>query len=156
MLTSRARRFLALRLLIKRFLGDAEGVHRCGHTAVEHHLRDDFGYLFLGYADVQRAGDVPLDHLRAVAQYDQGGDGAEAARFQVNGGPVVNLSVDHRIDEPHHIRGQLGHCRRGLGVVLRPIVTHSEVSGGLFQIYNPFSVLILGIQLVFRVRTIGT
>ncbi len=59
----------AIGRLIKRFFGHAEGVDRRGHAAVEDHLGDDLRYLFAGNADVQRAGDVPLDHLRTVAQH---------------------------------------------------------------------------------------
>ncbi len=83
---------------------------------------------------MQRPGNVPLDHLRAVAQYHQRGDGAKAAGFQVNGGAVVYLAIDHGIHQPHHVRGQFGHRRRGLGVVLRPVVAHSEVGGSLLQV----------------------
>lgn len=63
-------------LLIEGLLGYAKGVHRRRHPAVEHHLRDDFRDFFLGDADMQRAGDVALDHLRAMAQHYQRGDGA--------------------------------------------------------------------------------
>ena len=66
----------AVFLFVKGFFGDAEGVDRGGHSAVEHHLGDDFGNFLGGYADVQGAGDVALNHLRAVAQDGQGGDGA--------------------------------------------------------------------------------
>ena len=64
------------RLLVESLLGYAKGVHRRRHPAVEHHLRDDFRDFFLGDTDMQRAGDVALDHLRAVAQHHQRGDGA--------------------------------------------------------------------------------
>ena len=66
----------AVFLFVKGFFGDAEGVDGGGHSAVEHHLGDDFGDFLRGYADVQGAGDVALNHLRAVAQDGQGGDGA--------------------------------------------------------------------------------
>jgi len=81
--------------LIKRFFGHAEGVHRRRHSAVKDHLGDDLRYLLAGDADVQRPGDVPFDHLRTVAQHHQGRDRAEAAGFQVNSGPVVDLAVNH-------------------------------------------------------------
>ena len=84
-------------LFVERFLGDAEGVDRGGHPAVEDHLSDDLRDLFLGYANVQRPGDVTLDHLRAVPQHNQGGNGAQAAGTQVDGGAVVNLAVDHLV-----------------------------------------------------------
>ncbi len=135
------------RLLVECFLGDAEGVHCRRHPAVEHHLRDDLRDFLLGHADMKGAGDVPLDHLRAVSQDDQSGDGAEAAGFKVNGGPVVNLAVDHRVHQPHHLRGQFGHGRRGLRVVIRPVVAYSEIGGGLLQVYHLFFIVLI---LVFR------
>ena len=63
-------------LFVESLFGDAKGVHRGGHSAVEHHLRDDFGNFLRRYPDVQGAGDMALNHLRAVAQHYQGGDGA--------------------------------------------------------------------------------
>ena len=106
---------------------------------------------------MQRAGNMPLDHLRAMSQNDQGGDGAEAAGFQVNGGAVVYLAVDHRVHQPHNVRGEFGHRRRGLRVVLRPVVAHTELGGGLFQVHHLFLiVLILVVRLVFQVRLVRT
>ena len=66
-------------LFVECLLGDAEGVDRSRHTSVEHHLGDDFGDLLLGYADVEGAGYVPLDHLWTVAKHHQCGNGAQAA-----------------------------------------------------------------------------
>ena len=64
------------RLLVEGLLGYSEGVHRRRHPAVENHLRDDLRDFFLGDADMQRARNVPFDHLRAVSQDHQRGDGA--------------------------------------------------------------------------------
>ena len=121
-------------LLIEGLLGDTEGVDRRGHPAVEDHLRDNFRDFLLGHADVESAGDVPLDHLRAVAQHDQSGDGAEAAGLEVHGGPVVYLAVDDCIHQPHYVRSQLRHGRRWLRVVFRAVVTHPEIRGGLLEV----------------------
>ncbi len=70
---------LAACLFVEGLLGDAEGIYRSRHATVEHHLGDDFGDLLLGNADVQRTGDVPLDHLWAMANHHQRGDGTQAA-----------------------------------------------------------------------------
>ena len=107
-------------LLVEGLLRDAEGVDRRGHPAVEDHLGDDFGDFLFADADVQGAGDVALNHLRAVAQHHQRGDGAKAAGAQVNGGAVVYLAVDYGIHQPHDVGGQLNHRCRRLRVVVRP------------------------------------
>ncbi len=78
---------------------------------------------------------MPLDHLRAVAQHHQGGYGAEAAGAQIDRRAVVDLSVDHRVHQPHHVRSQLEHGSRGLGIVIWPIVEHAEFGGGLLEVY---------------------
>jgi len=83
---------------------------------------------------MQRARDVALDHLRTVAQHHQRGDGAQAAGFEVYGGPVVYLAIDHGVHQPHHLRGQFDHGRRGLRVVVRPVVPHTELGCGLVQV----------------------
>ena len=143
-------------LLLESLLGDAEGIHRRRHPSIEHHLGDDFRDFFFGYPNMQGAGNVPFNHLGAVAQHHQRRDGAEAAGFQVNGGPVVNLAIDYRVHQPHDFRREFGHCRRGLRVVLRPVVAHPEVGGGLFQVHHLFLVIILVVRLVLQVRTVGT
>ena len=85
---------------------------------------------------MQRPCDMALDHLRAVPQDNQRGDGAKAAGLQVNGRAVVDLAVYHRIHQAHHVWGQFRHRRRGLWVVVRPIVAHAEVRGGLIQVHH--------------------
>ena len=122
-------------LLVEGLLGDAEGVYRGGHTSVENHLGDDFGDFLLGNADVQRAGDVPLDHLGAVAQHHQRGDGAQAACAQIDGGAVVNFAVDYLVHQLHHVGSKLHHGGGRLRVVVRAVVEHPEFGGGLFQVY---------------------
>ena len=105
---------------------------------------------------------MPLDHLRAVAQDDQGGNCAEAASPEVNGWSVVNLAVDNRIDQFHDLGGEFEHSRRRLRVVLRPVVTHPELRGGLFEVYREFLVVsfliftVLVIQFVLRLGLIRT
>jgi hypothetical protein len=71
---------------------------------------------------MQRTGDVPLDHLRAVSQNDQGRDGAETAGFQVDGRSVVDLAVDNRVNQAHNFRRQLGHCGGRNRVIIWTIV----------------------------------
>ncbi len=83
---------------------------------------------------MQRARDMPLNHLRAMAQRHEGRYSAKAAGFQVNGGPVIDLAVNHRIHQPHHLRRQFRHSRRGLRIVVRPIVAHPKVRRRLIQI----------------------
>ena len=141
-------------LLVESLFRYAEGVNRRRHPAVEHHLRDYFRDFLFGNANMQRAGDVPLDHLGAVTQHHQGGDSAEAAGFEIDGGAIVNFAIDHPIHQPHHLGGELGHRGRGLRVVLRPIVAHPEVGRGLFQVYDLF-IVILEVQFVLRGRLIG-
>ena len=152
-------------LFVEGFLGDAEGVYRGGHAAVENHLGDDFGDFLLADSDVQGARDVPLDHLRAVAQHHQRGDGAQAAGAQVNGGTVVNLAVDNLVDQLHHVRSQLHHGRGRLRVVVRAVVEHPEFGGGLFQVYLYFyfellvilhQVAVSGFRVIRDRRLIGT
>ena len=146
-----------LRLLVECFLGYSERVDRCGHTAVEHHLRDYLGDLFLGNADMQRAGDVALDHLRAVAEHHQRGDGAEAAGLQVDGRAVVDFAVDDGVHEAHYIGRQLGHRRRGLRIVLRPVVAHTEIGCGLVKVCNQVFIVVFFFQaILFQVRLVGT
>ena len=130
-------------LFVERFLGDAEGVDRGRHPAVEDHLSDDLRDLLLGYANVQRPCDVTLDHLRAVPQHDQGGDGAQAAGAQVYRGTVVNLAVDHLVNQPHHVWREFHHRRRRLGIVVGPVVEHPEFGGRLLQIYLFYSKLLV-------------
>lgn len=89
----------------------------------------------MGNADVQRPGDVPLNHLRAVAQHYQRGDGAQAAGAQVDGGAVVNLAVDYLVHQLHHIRSKLHHGGGRLGIVVRAVVEHPEFGGSLFQVH---------------------
>ena len=120
-----------VRRFIECLFGDVEGVDRRGHTAVEDHLGDDLRYLFTGDADVQRAGDVPFDHLRTMTQHHQGRDGAEAAGFQVHGGAVVYLSVDDRVHQTHDLRRQLGHGRRRHRAVIRTVITLPKIQGSL-------------------------
>ena len=90
-------------LLIKGLLRDSEGVYGGRHTSIEDHLTDDLRDFLFGYTDVQRTSNVPLDHLRAVAQNYQRCDGTEAAGPQVNGRAIVDLAVNHRVDQPHYV-----------------------------------------------------
>jgi len=121
---------LLLALLIESLFGDSESTHRCRHAPVEHHLADDFGYLFLGDPDVKRTGDVAFDHLWAVAQHHQGGNGAQTASFEFNGRAVVNFAVDHRVHQLHNFRRQFRHGLRRLRVVGGAVVPHPKVGGG--------------------------
>ena len=107
---------------------------------------------------MQCAGDVALNHLGAVAQHHQGGDGAEAAGAEVYGGAVVYLAVDYGVHEAHDVGGQLRHRRRGLGVVVRAVVAHTEVGGGLVQVgYQVFVFVVLfQLVLIFRIGLVGT
>ena len=148
------------RLLVESLLGDTEGIDSRRHTAVEHHLGNDFRDFFFRNPDMKSARDVALNHLRTVAQHHQRGYGAKAAGFEVNGGPVVYLAIDHRIHQPHHVGGELGHGRRGLRVVLRPVVAHTELGRGLFQVNGlylvVFIILILIVRRVLQVRLVRT
>ena len=126
---------LTRRLLVEGLLGDAEGVHRGGHPAVKDHLGDDLGDFLLAYADVKCPGDVPLDHLGAVSQHHQRGDGAQAPSSQVDGGAVVNLAVDHLVHQQHHLRSKLHHGGGWIGVIVWAVVEHPEFGGSLFQVY---------------------
>ena len=104
---------------------------------------------------MQRPCDVALDHLRAVPQHDQGGDGAQAAGAQVDGGTVVNLAVDHLVNQPHHVRGQFHHGRRRLGIIVGPVVEHPEFGGRLFQIYLFYFKLLVVLGVAFaKVRVV--
>ena len=147
-------------LLVEGLLGDAEGVYRGGHPSVEDHLGDDLRDLLPAHADVKGAGDVPPDHLGAVPQHHQRGDGAQAAGAQVNGGPVVYLAVDDLVHQPHHVRGELHHRGRGLGVVVGAVVEHPEFGGSLFQVhlfYFKLSVILqVAVGVVPRWWLIGT
>jgi hypothetical protein len=145
---------LAGGLLVERLFGDPEGVDCSRHPAVENHLGDYLGDFLLSYADIQGPGNVPLDHLGAVAQNYQCSDGAEAAGLQVDSGSVINFTVDNRIHQAHHIRGQLSHGRRRLRVVVWPVVAHTEFSGGGFQVHRVFLVIAFVFQLAFQVRLI--
>ena len=139
---------------IERLFSYTEGVHCGGHAPVENHLRDDLRDFFLADADMQCACNMPLDHLGAVAQNYQCSDGAEAAGLQVDSGSVINFTVDNRIHQAHHIRGQLSHGRRRLRVVVWPVVAHTEFSGGGFQVHRVFLVIAFVFQLAFQVRLI--
>tara|TARA_Y100000588_G_C14234826_1_gene916810 strand:- start:1551 stop:1985 length:435 start_codon:yes stop_codon:yes gene_type:complete len=132
--------------LVEGLFGHAEGVHRRRHTAVKDHLADDLRDLFPGDADMQRPRDVPLDHLGAVAQDHQGGDGAEAAGLQINGRPVVYLAVDDGINQLHDLRRQLGHGRWRIGVIVGTVVGLPEVDGSLVQVFGGF----VGAQVVSK------
>ena len=90
-----------------------------------------------------------------MAQHHQRGYGTEAAGPKVHCGAVVNLAVDHRVHQPHDVGGQFSHCRRGLWVVVRPVVEHTELGGGLLQVHRQFLVVILVVRLIFRVRLVG-
>jgi hypothetical protein len=56
-----------VRRLVESLFGHPEGVHRRRHAAIEDHLGNDLRDFLPGDADVQRSGDVPLDHLRTVS-----------------------------------------------------------------------------------------
>jgi hypothetical protein len=111
---------------------------------------------------MQRPGDMPLYHLRAVAQHHQRGDGAQTPGFEVNGGPVVNLAIYHRVNQPHHLRRQFDHGRRRLRVVVRPVVPHTELGCGLVQVGHQVIRLVilvrvfLPVRVFLKVGTIGT
>ena len=92
---------------------------------------------------MQRAGDVPLNHLRTVAQHHQRGDGAEAAGLQVDGGAVIYLAVDDRVHQPHDLGRQLGHCRWRDRVVIGTVVPLPKFDGGLVQILAFFLQIVL-------------
>ncbi len=143
---------LARRLLVEGLPGNPEGVDRRRHSAIEDHLRDDLGDFLLCDPDMQCAGDMSPDHLWAVAKNHQGGDGAKAARFQINGRAVVDLAVNHRVDEPHDLWGQLGHRLWGLRVVVRPIVAHAKACGGLVQACREDFAVLFRFRFLFRVR----
>ena len=134
----------SVRRLVERLLGHPEGVHRRRHTAVEDHLGDDLRDLLTGDSDMQRPGYVPLDHLRTVSQNDQSRDGAETTGFQVDGRPVVDLTVDHRVHQAHDLRRQLGHGRRRHRIVVGTIVPLPEIDGGLVQIFSVLLWLLFG------------
>ena len=148
----------AISLLVEGLLGDAEGVDRRGHATVENHLRDNLGDLLLSDADVQRARYVPLDHLGAVPQHDQSGDGAEATRPQVDGRAVVYLAIDDSVNEAHDFRGQLGHGRRRLWIVCRPVVAHPELRGSIVKVCHEVFLIILCVvlRLFLEVGLVGT
>ena len=129
------RPLFSIRGLVEGFFSHPEGVHRRRHAAVEDHLGDDLRYLFPCDADVQRAGDVPLNHLRAVPQHYERCDGAEAAGLQVDGGAVVYLAVYDLVHQAHNLRRQLGHGCRWDRIVLGPVVALPEVEGGLVQVF---------------------
>ena len=100
---------------------------------------------------------MPLDHLRAVAQHNQRGDGAEAAGPQVNGRPVVYFAIYHRVNETHDLRGKLGHGSRWLRVVLRPVIPHPEVRGGFVEVrHEVFLIFVFVLQLLFVVGLVGS
>jgi len=99
-------------------------------------LSDDLRYFFTGDADVERAGDVPLDHLRAMAQNHQRSDGTKAASLQVNGRPVVDLTVDNRVHQAHYLRRQFGHRRRRDRAIVWAVVTLPEIQGSLVQVFG--------------------
>jgi hypothetical protein len=70
-----------------------------------------------------------------MPQDNQRRDGTEAARFEVNGGSIVDLAVDDRVHQTHDLRRQLGHGGRGHGVVVGTIVMLPEIQGSLVQIF---------------------
>ena len=150
------------RLFVEGLLGNPEGVHCCRHTAVEDHLRDDFRYFLFRNPYVQRAGDVPFDQLWTVPQHHQRGYGAEAAGAKVDGRAVVDLTVNHRVNQPHHIGGQLLHSGRRLRVVVRPVVAHPELGGRLLEINGLYFVVPLYIVsisvflLILQIRPVWT
>ena len=143
---------LAFGLLVEGLLGNSEGIDRSGHPAIEDHLGNYFRDFLLGHADVQCAGNVPLDHLRTVAQHHQRSNGAQAAGSQVYRWAVVDFPVNHRIYKPHHVRRKLGHCGRGLRIVLRPVIKHPEFGSSLLEVYCIFLFVVL--QIVFVVLQI--
>ena len=134
---------LAGGLLVERLFGDPEGVDCSRHPAVENHLGDYLGDFLLSYADIQGPGDVPLDHLGAVAQHHQRGDGAQAAGAEVNRRPVVNLAVDHRVDQAHNVGRQFQHGSRGMRVVVRAVVAHPEFRSGLFEVDGFYIIVVV-------------
>ena len=86
---------LWLIFFVEGLFGHPKSVHRGGHSTVEQHLGDYFADLLPGYADMEGSMNMPLDHLGAVAQHSQGGDGAEAAGLNVDRRAVVYLAVDY-------------------------------------------------------------
>ena len=128
--------FSTVRGLIEGLFGHPEGVHGRRHAAVEDHLGDYLRYLLTGNADVERPGDVPLDHLRTVAQDHQSRDGAKAAGLQVHGRSIVDLAVDHRVHQTHDLGRQLGHGRRRHWVVVRTVIPLPKIDGGLVQVFG--------------------
>ena len=137
-------------LLVEGLLGDAEGIDGGGHPPIEHHLRNYLGELLLGYADVKRPGDVPLDHLWAVSEHDQCGDGAEASGTQVDRWAVVDLPVYDRVDQPHYLRRKFGHRRWRLRVVLGAVVAHAELGSGLVEIRHQVFLIFVVAVLVLQ------
>ena len=83
---------------------------------------------------MQRPRDVPLDHLRAVSQYNQGRDGAQAPGLEIHLRTVVNLAVDYCVHQPHDVRSQFRHGCRRLRVVFRTVVMHPELRGGFLEV----------------------
>jgi hypothetical protein len=125
---------MPFRLLVEGLLGYSEGVNRGRHSTVENHLCDDLGYFLFSHSDVQGSGDVPLDQLWAMAKDNQRSDGAETASPQVNGGAVIDLAVNYRVDQPHNVGRQFEHRGGWLRIVVRTVITHPELGGGLLKV----------------------
>ena len=100
---------------------------------------------------MKRAGDMSPDHLRAVSQHHQRGDGAETAGAQVYRGPVVDLAVDHLVHQPHHVRGEFRNGGRRLRVVVGAVVDHPEFGCCLLQVYFELLLVIHIVVAGFRV-----
>ena len=99
---------------------------------------------------------MPLNHLGTVAQNHQRSNCAQAPGLQVNCGAVVDLAVDHRVDQAHNVRCQFNHGRRGLRVVVRTVVTHPKLHSSLFKVHYLFIVIItLEVYVVFQIRLVG-
>ena len=99
---------------------------------------------------------MALDHLRTVSEDHQSSDGAEASSAQIDGRSIVDLTVDHCVHQPHHVRGQFRHRLRRLRVVARPVVAHAKFGGRLVQILHEVVVIFIVIlQLAFQVGLVG-
>ena len=118
------------------FFGNAEGIDRRRHTTVKHHLRNDLGDLLPSHTDVEGCQDVPPQQLRAVAQHGQRGDGTKAAGLQVDRRPIVNLPIDHLVDQLHNVRGKLRHRRWLARVSVPAIIPKPEVNSCFAQVFG--------------------
>ena len=98
---------------LKDVLGQPQRRFHSRHADVEGGLYENLHHLVRGYADIQGADDVAAQQVQLPLGH-QGGDGSQAALFQVQAGTRPDGAEQGFVNNPFQVGGQLVNAGQGV------------------------------------------